>query len=475
MKTCAKIFLSNTAILLSVGLHSQTLTTSEYFDLVSRNVSQSDNKVLKCNCIGISFDSRLNEFPGAIMIAGETYAISDDVKYAYNHLCELPDKDKCKILSQYYFLTKLISPLSNSGVISSDFACLPIALTGMNHLFAGADETAGIWKLQYFPALRYGLFADSCRDDRFDISLSTKAAVTYLNTLHELFGRWDLAILAYTSSPAYVNKIIDENSGFMHENDKAVFNVFIASILWCNSHLNQVQKIHYGFLPEVLDSVTVQKKIHTGQLEAVLHISTDSIKALNPHIICDVIYGDLKPVLLILPSFYAKLFVEKQDSIAIFRDSVFFPKPKIPDGNYATHKTPEYNSSDYEKIEYIIESGDNLGYIAEKFHVSINDIKDWNDISGTTIYAGKKIIIFKKKTVAKTNTPTAPKQNNTPKTPDMKNLVFQENYVVQKGDYLYEIAKKYPGVSAEDIMQWNNITNPEKIQIGQTLKIYKKK
>ena len=44
-------------------------------------------------------------------------------------------------------------------------------------------------------------------------------------------------------------------------------------------------------------------------------------------------------------------------------------------------------------------------------------------------------------------------------------------YTVRKGDNLWTIAKKYPGVSNYDIMKLNNISNAKNLVIGQKLKI----
>ena len=46
-------------------------------------------------------------------------------------------------------------------------------------------------------------------------------------------------------------------------------------------------------------------------------------------------------------------------------------------------------------------------------------------------------------------------------------------YTVKSGESLWLIAKKFPGVSAENIMEWNGIDND--IRPGQQLKIYTQK
>jgi membrane-bound lytic murein transglycosylase D len=47
-----------------------------------------------------------------------------------------------------------------------------------------------------------------------------------------------------------------------------------------------------------------------------------------------------------------------------------------------------------------------------------------------------------------------------------------QNYRVQNGETFYSIAKKYPGVSAQNIMSWNGINNARRLKPGMTLKIY---
>jgi membrane-bound lytic murein transglycosylase D len=44
------------------------------------------------------------------------------------------------------------------------------------------------------------------------------------------------------------------------------------------------------------------------------------------------------------------------------------------------------------------------------------------------------------------------------------------NYYVKKGDSLYSISKKYPGVTISDIKKWNNISG-EELKPGMKLKI----
>ncbi|MBQ2351984.1 MAG: LysM peptidoglycan-binding domain-containing protein, partial [Bacteroidales bacterium] len=56
-----------------------------------------------------------------------------------------------------------------------------------------------------------------------------------------------------------------------------------------------------------------------------------------------------------------------------------------------------------------------------------------------------------------------------------KDYTLVETYTVKSGDNPYNIAKHYSWATADEILKWNNISDPSKLQIGQKLKIYKKK
>ena len=47
-------------------------------------------------------------------------------------------------------------------------------------------------------------------------------------------------------------------------------------------------------------------------------------------------------------------------------------------------------------------------------------------------------------------------------------------YIVQDGDTIWDIVKKFDSVSTSEVLALNNISDPGKIQVGQKLKIKKK-
>ncbi len=126
----------------------------------------------------------------------------------------------------------------------------------------------------------------------------------------------------------------------------------------------------------------------------------------------------------------------------------------------ATYKT------EVKITEHIVDRGETLGSIARKFDVSMSDIKDWNKIEDNTVQLGAKLIVGKRYVVSSENKNIPAKKENIA----VNNRDEVKLYHVKKGDSLFSIAKKYPGVSISDLKKWNGIKN-ESLKAGMKLKI----
>lgn len=122
-------------------------------------------------------------------------------------------------------------------------------------------------------------------------------------------------------------------------------------------------------------------------------------------------------------------------------------------------------------MDYVVAAGDNLGSIAKKFGTTIAELKELNNLTSNNIGLGKTIIISKAAVVIEEPVSTAIASNSVDtfkKKAPSKNV--SEDYYVKKGDSLYSISKKYPGVTISDIKKWNGIKD-EDIKPGMKLKI----
>ncbi|MCX6167897.1 MAG: LysM peptidoglycan-binding domain-containing protein [Ignavibacteriales bacterium] len=121
-------------------------------------------------------------------------------------------------------------------------------------------------------------------------------------------------------------------------------------------------------------------------------------------------------------------------------------------------------------LHYTVKQGDVIGSIAEMFKVSVDDIKNWNNLRNNNIVLGKTIEIYSdvdpsSKTARSKNT------SNVTLTKSTKSKENTSSYKVKSGETLSAIADKF-NVTTKEILQWNNLDN-SKIIKGQSLIISK--
>lgn len=117
----------------------------------------------------------------------------------------------------------------------------------------------------------------------------------------------------------------------------------------------------------------------------------------------------------------------------------------------------------------IVRSGESLSLIARREDVSVEEIQAWNGLNDFMIHPGQELIIGanpKKVTTTETTSATEPASPVQPRATD------GPIYVVKTGDSLWSIARKFPGVSAQNIIDHNQLES-ERIDVGQKLIIPK--
>ncbi|HBG70175.1 MAG: hypothetical protein A2W93_10585 [Bacteroidetes bacterium GWF2_43_63] len=129
--------------------------------------------------------------------------------------------------------------------------------------------------------------------------------------------------------------------------------------------------------------------------------------------------------------------------------------------NTSTQQT----SSGSKKVVYTIKSGDNLGSIAAKYKVSVDDIKKWNGLTSSNIVAGKTLVIYTAGTAQKTSTQTTTQQQTTQTQSNKLGTV----HIVKSGESLWSIAKKY-NTTVDKIKKDNKMTS-DNLNVGQKLSI----
>jgi membrane-bound lytic murein transglycosylase D len=87
-----------------------------------------------------------------------------------------------------------------------------------------------------------------------------------------------------------------------------------------------------------------------------------------------------------------------EDAITNYKANVYLSnsfRTIEPSGMSTAGRT--VNTAGKDRIVHTIRSGENLGSIAQKYKVSVNNLKDWNNLSSSRIIAGKKLVVYTSK------------------------------------------------------------------------------
>lgn len=346
--------------------------------------------------------------------------------------------------------------------LPEELILLPAILSGFNPYSSNTTGGEGYWHLNYPQAIKFGLNINEYIDERRDFSKSSKAAIAYLKHLQLKYQNWELTLAAFVTGPNNINNLIQRNQTtdywklYPYLNPKTrdvvpAFSALLYSYTQNNSNMIELNPIIEA------DTFLVENKLSYKAILDVVNLNKKELQFLNPSVINEIFPSNY---IAIVPKNTACKINQFCDTIYFYQDSLI-NKPKI-DSTIEEKEDVETISTTNEEIIHQVKSGDVLGKIAEKYGVKISEIQEWNKLKGTTINIGQQLIIYSNKKPA-TNS-QKPATNN-----QQSEMIL---YTVKSGDNLWDIAKNYPGVSAEDIMELNNID--ENIKIGQVLKIKKK-
>ncbi len=279
---------------------------------------------------------------------------------------------------------------------------LPVIESALNpqaHSRAGA---AGLWQFMPSTGRLYGLEVNSLVDERMDPIKSTEAACLFLKSLYNMFGDWNLAIAAYNCGPGNVNKAIHRADGkrdfwsiypYLPQETRGYVPIFIAAAYSIN-----YADLH-GICPEAIemtmetDTIQTNVRQHLLQISEILGIELDELRRLNPQYAKDVIPGG-NTYSLCLPADRVTDYIDQQEVILAYRaDELINNRRAEIDLAQKTSLNGGYSVNGV--TYYKIKNGDTLGAIAQKFHVTVKQIKAWNGLKSDNIRAGSTLKIGK--------------------------------------------------------------------------------
>ena len=142
-------------------------------------------------------------------------------------------------------------------------------------------------------------------------------------------------------------------------------------------------------LPSATDTIHIHKDLHLQQVAEVCSLNIDQLRSLNPQYKKDIIPGNSELCVLRLPNNTVSSFIDRQDSIFAYKANEYLKKRKA----VAIKENTGIRTSSKGAVYHKIKSGDTLGGIAAKYHVSVNQLRRLNNIKGNNIRAGKSLRI----------------------------------------------------------------------------------
>jgi membrane-bound lytic murein transglycosylase D len=458
----------------------------------------------------IVFDSIGQEYPDSVYI-DRLSKINSVIHLPYNnvvrshiHVYTVRQRQKfCAVLGlmDYYF--PMIENIFDSYGIPTELKYMSVIESALNpNAFNRHSGATGLWQFIYGTGRLYGLTVNSVVDERRNPIKSTQAAAKYMKDLYDIYKDWILVIAAYNCGPGNVNKAI-KRSGNKKDYWEIYYRLPRETRGYIPQYIAAVYAINYYKehnlapipldIPVATDTIMVNKDIHLAQISEVMGIPIDELRALNPQYRTGLVPGTSKPQALTLPMSHLGTFIDLNDTIRGYKPDVYLSKAtRIAD---PTRSTSSYVPADIKgksKVYYTVKEGDNLGFISGWYRVGLSDLRYWNNIYRNTIRVGQKILIYindketeyyskinsltfeeKQALVGKSvplNVNTATLQTTDVGESEGDFVV----YTVQNGDTIWDIVKKYSDVTTTQILSLNNISDPEKIQVGQKLKIKKK-
>ena len=422
-------------------------------------------------------------------------------------------------LADYYF------PIYEETFIKYDIPLeiryLSVVESALNAEAVSRTNAVGLWQFMYSTGRLYRMNVTNYVDERKDPYKSSVAAALYLKDLYNTFGDWFLALAAYNCGPGNINKAIRRSGGkktfweiynYLPMETRGYVPAFIAAsyvFTYHREHNLYPQTIN---LPSLIDTVYVSRELDFKTLTTTLNVPNEVIRDLNPQFKKYRIPADEEHKFeLRLPSAKASLFAQIKDSIYNYQKKLYpeyvagvKAESTVTTSSDSTKKTTSANTqtqvqqTQYSKVYYTVKAKDKLPEIATLFDVSVYYLMRWNNMKSYNVNAGKKLQIFvsankasyyqkinimttaqKRKILglpaeenAVASHPVIKKETVTPK--QAKKEETTQYYVVQKGDTLWSIAQRFPGVSVDDIKRANNLTENHSIHVGQKIKIQKK-
>lgn len=344
---------------------------------------------------------------------------------------------------------------------------LSIIESGLNPRAISRARAVGLWQFMSATGRYYGLHNDWYIDDRMDPEKATEAACKYLRDLYSMFHDWELALAAYNTGPGNVKRAIRRSGykksfweiySYLPRETRSYVPQFVA-INYTMNYLEQHNFFDEGeeMLPKY-DTLQVTEFLNFETFANLTGACLEDLQRLNPSIQRNAIPETNRTYTFYVPE-RAKTMLEG-NRVAILDSASKTGKKELE----VLARNTAGSTYGRNRIVYRVRSGDVLGSIAIRYSVRVDDIKKWNNLRSNTIRIGQPLNIWLIPNTTNNTVVASAKPKPTPPIP----IGDSKTYTVQPGDTLWDISRKFEGLTIEKIKTLNNLTS-SRLQPGQKL------
>lgn len=404
------------------------------------------------------------------------------------------------------YIYHIVSELKQKR-LPGELALVPMIESAYDPFAYSGAGAAGLWQLMPGTGSGLGLKQDWWYDGRRSIRLSTKAALQYLTYLHKFFnGNWILAIAAYDSGEGTIRRAIRKSNQnknrvyFWSLNIPRETQAYIPRLM----ALAEIIKYHKYYnvkLPDIpyqpyFTEVDIGHQIELNKAAKLADMPYRELVKLNPGYNRWTTSPD-GPHKLLIPNDKVETFKENlakipkeelvnwikhtirkgetlstiaqahSTTIVLLKELNKLKSTTVKVGqelmipalqSYQSTKARKKPINLYDrstpspqyKVIHIVQPGDSMEILEQRYQVQPGQIRYWNQIKGNQpLHPGDQLILWKKGS-------------------DSKNLTSR--YTIKSGDNLGKIARIF-NTTVQNLKNANPNIKPEKIRIGQTINI----
>ena len=325
-----------------------------------------------------------------------------------------------------------------------EIALLPIIESAYNPIARSNMKAVGLWQFIPSTGKNYGLKQNWWKDERSNVILSTNASLNYLEKLYKQFGTWELALAGYNAGEGKVAREIKKNKRRKRPTDYYTISLpretdeYVSKLIAMKHIIQNPSRFNVDvpYIPNApyFEEVTLTEQMDIDLILKLADISSEEFELLNAHHKRPLIPKEQEPTIILLPKYkietYNKNLAEHNEPLSnwvlykpkrkesimkvakrfdinlstfkrinslngrvTFRknSTVLIPKSNALKSKYTLKGTGDYN---YTSVgTHHVSKGDTLGGIARKYKVSIEDLKEFNELDSHIIIIGTTIDI----------------------------------------------------------------------------------